>query len=231
MSRIALIRTKHLPYHLYGRSNNRESFYLPLKEVWKIFTAHLQKAVETRGLQIHAFVLMPNHYHLLASALGESIDRIMCTLLKGVSDDINRRANRINHVFGGPYKWSLIGSWFSYHHVYRYIYQNPLRARLAERAELYPYTTARQTLLLNPGIIPTAPHPFEANTYLYLTRRGYDGWQDWVNDPYDEEHVEALRRSLYRRKFKLCKNRVTRALPWQFVEPASLDQVPPLRAK
>lgn len=77
---------------------------------------------------------MSNHYHLLATVGGESIDKVMCALLKGISDDINRRAGRINQVFGGPYKWSIIEHWFGYHHALRYVYQNRCGLIYAKRS-------------------------------------------------------------------------------------------------
>ncbi len=221
MARRRLIRSTSLPYHLYGRSNNREWFYLPPQEVWNVFVGQLNWVIEKWGLQVHAFVLMSNHYHILASAPAIGIDAVMCRLLKGVSDEINSRADRINHVFGGPYKWTLIDNWFQYHHVFRYIYQNPVRQGIVTRVSDYRFSTAGGFLLDRPYEVHLSSHPFEKSLSLNLARKGIYRWCDWLDEPYDAEHVEVLRKALYRRKFVFGRVRRTREIPIQFREDES----------
>jgi putative transposase len=44
MPRKKLIYTDQFPYHVTARSNNKEWFYLPISEVWNIFTSKLCEA-------------------------------------------------------------------------------------------------------------------------------------------------------------------------------------------
>ena len=67
MPRKKLIRTDLYPYHVYGRANNKEIFYIPLCDVWRLSCELFDKVTKDYGAQVHAFVLMPNHYHLLMS--------------------------------------------------------------------------------------------------------------------------------------------------------------------
>lgn len=217
MSRPRLIHSDRLPYHLYGRANNREWFHLPLSEVWAVFLRHLRVAVVEHGFLVHAFVLMSNHYHLLGTATGLSVDRVMCRLLKGISDEVNRRAGRTNHTFGGPYRWTLIEDWFHYHHAFRYVYQNPLRAGLCTDVSQYPFSTLGGLVGTREPGVPITSHPFERLALKQIRRNGKSDWIPWLNEPYDAAHVDGLRRALSRRKFRFCLGRGSRKLPRQFV--------------
>ena len=210
MARKRLIRTHDLPYHLYGRSNNKEWFYLPLDEVWRIFSRHLRQATDEYGLLIHAFVLMSNHYHMVASSTFRPIDEVMCRLLKGVSDEINYRAGRINHVFGGPYKWTLLKNWFQYQHVVRYVYQNPVRAGMTRSTRSYPFSSLHSVIPGKQAAIPVTSHRFDR---FSLTS---GDWFQWVDETYDDEHRGALRRALFRREFEFCRGGLFRRIPPQF---------------
>ncbi len=222
MARRHLIRTTDLPYHLYGRSNNKEWFYLPLDQVWRIFSRHLSKAVDEMGLRVHAFVLMSNHYHLVASVTSHSVDQVMCRLLKGISDEINLRADRTNHVFGGPYKWTLIENGFQYHHVIRYGYQNPVRANLCQSPREYQFSSLRGLFGGSRPSIPLVCHPFDE-----ASLGGLD-WFSWLDEVYDAEHVECLRRALSRRKFAFGVARKPRRIAPQFALDDGKSEAAPL---
>jgi len=141
MARKQLIRTHQFPYHITSRSNNKEWFYIPTDCVWKYAKILLRQGSVNFNTKIHAFVLMSNHYHLIIRTPDSNIDAFMQYFNKQLGQSISRSAGRINRIFGAPYKWSLIQDQNYYLNVYRYIYQNPLRASLAKKVEDYPYST------------------------------------------------------------------------------------------
>jgi REP element-mobilizing transposase RayT len=71
---------------------------LPQAEVWSVFRLYLSRTIEAMGFRVDAFVLMANHYHLIAWTTDQAVDQVMGWLLKRVSDEINRRSGRIKHV-------------------------------------------------------------------------------------------------------------------------------------
>ncbi|MES2965146.1 MAG: transposase [Bdellovibrionota bacterium] len=142
MPRKKLVYTHHFPYHIWARSNNREWFYLPTEVVWRIFAEELVRITKSHELLVHAFVLMNNHYHMIASAHEDfPLHDVMQILQKSVSRAINKRASRTNHVFGGPYKASLIKTDLYYATALRYVAQNPIRAKLSQNVEGYRFST------------------------------------------------------------------------------------------
>lgn len=147
MPRKPLIKTSEYPYHIYGRSNNKEWFDLPMEQVWEIFYRNLNYSYEKFNVQSLCFVLMSNHYHLFLRTPDANIDKVMQNFNQRLSLDIRKRSGRINHILGGRYKWSLIKSQNYYQSIYRYIYQNPLRANISNDIQTYKYHSMSQDLV------------------------------------------------------------------------------------
>ncbi len=109
---------------------------------WELFIESLKEVSVKYHLQIHAFVLMDNHYHLIVTASEEfNIGSVMCWFQSSVSRKINRISGRTNHVFGGPYRATLIAEPIYYYHAIRYVYQNPVAASMSEDPYLYKYSS------------------------------------------------------------------------------------------
>lgn len=202
MPRKPLIRSLDFPYHIYNRSNNKEWFCLPIDVTWHIFLKKLKKTQEMYGLQVHQFVLLNNHYHLSASTPNLNISDCMCYFQREVTKEINKYTGQINHVFGGRYKWSLVTAERYFFHLYRYIYQNPVRSKLCEMVQQYKYTTVHQKLGCNLAI-HTIPHFFEHET-IPEKREDY---LIYLNEVVPNEHSEVIKRGLKNKTFKIPKTK------------------------
>lgn len=141
MPRKNLIRTNSYPYHVTIRCNNREWFDLPLNDVWEICLAALKRANQRHPIQLEAFVLMSNHYHVLLWTPQLNLDLFMFEFNSFISRAIRKRTKRINRIFGDRYKWCLVDHENYYLAVLRYIYQNPVKARLVRYCCEYPYSS------------------------------------------------------------------------------------------
>lgn len=183
MPRPQFFKSTSHPYHVTCRSNNKAFFPLPLEEVWLIMMKELHREVRERSLVIHAFVLMNNHFHLLCLTPEGNLDQIMMNFLRRTSLKINLKEHGINHLWGGRYKWSLIESQFHYLQVYRYIFQNPLRANICKRVEEYPYSTLQKTYL-----------PLQPFSELDL---------EWLNEKYKDDDQKMIQKGLKRSFFQV----------------------------
>ena len=139
MPRRTLILNSECPYHVTNRSNNKEWFYIPLNEVWMIFTRSAESfQYYVCSDQIHSFVLMSNSFHLLISTPHSNLDLFMRHCQTEISRKIQKRASRINHVFGSRYKWSLLWNPAAFAYAYKYVTQNAVKAGLIKKVEYYP---------------------------------------------------------------------------------------------
>jgi putative transposase len=196
MPRALLIRSNHHPYHITSRCQDKNFFTLPLEEVWQIMTTLLGRAHREHQLAIHAFVLMGNHFHLLCHTPKGNIDECMHFLLRLTTVEINRRSCQKNQLWHGRYRWSLIDSNRHYYQVYRYLYQNPLRASLVTRVEDYPFSTLRQDI------------PFPLHSSLPMTFGGSKGELLWLNEKFERQEIGLIKLGLRKSQFSLQKRKL-----------------------
>lgn len=221
MSRTPLIRSDQHPYHIVCRSNNREWFYIPIRDFWSITLEVMAREAVKSKMKIHAFVLMSNHFHLLVSSVDGNLDEPMRYLLREVCRQVNKSANRINHVFGGPYKWSLITKTSYYLHCLKYIYRNPVNAHICERVEDYPFSTV--SAHANPEKFPISIQHWKwAGDWMKWG--DYQSILDWLNTPYPHGLNDYVRAALRRRSFEIPKNRNTGRIPKFFEDLPQLHQ-------
>ncbi|MGE0526086.1 MAG: transposase, partial [Bdellovibrionales bacterium] len=83
------------PIHITGRVNNREHFPLPLEEVWLILSESLYFLSKAFELQTISFVLMPNHFHLLATDAQGIMPKAMLWFMRETSREMGRRSGKI----------------------------------------------------------------------------------------------------------------------------------------
>jgi len=194
MPRRKLIKTSEFPYHITMRSNNREWFDLPLEKVWTFCLEAVNYANKKHAVRIQAFVLMNNHYHALIWTPFENIDLFMYEFNKKLSLSLRVELKRINRIFGGRYKWSLVTDSEYYSHVLRYIYQNPLKANTVANCENYKFSTLRY-FVLNKGLPFKLYNPIIGNKYRFL---------EYINESGDD---------LYRKKMDFAISRPIFAFP------------------
>ncbi len=197
MPRKILIRTADYPYHITSRSNNREFFYIDKPILWEIFMDCLKELKFQYHCEIHAFVLMSNHYHMLISTPKENIGEAMKYFHREVARNANRNAGRVNHFFGGRYKWSLIHDEHYFWNCLKYIFRNPVRAGLTREVQNYKYSS-----------LTRKPKKFSwALADIY--RKGNPLIEldlAWLNEPFLLEGEAAIQKALRRREFQLPRN-------------------------
>jgi len=198
MGRKLLTKNPSFSYHVTSRTNNREWFYIPTSEVWPIFEEKLTRANDLYETEIHAFVLMSNHFHLILSDKTGNIAPTIRYLLTEVSKAINFIAHRMNHVFGIRYKWSALRNAITYAYVYKYVLRNPVRAGIARTVEEYPMSTLHHELngsLRIPMVERFAPLwdfiPREMKPRL-----------EWLNVATPKEHESLIKRALHHYDFR-----------------------------
>src|SRR5689334_21017913 len=78
------------PYHITARCINKEWFRIPLTEVWSLMGDYLAVIEHEFKILIHAFVLMPNHFHLISTAPDANISVALNYFMRETSREITR---------------------------------------------------------------------------------------------------------------------------------------------
>ncbi len=206
MPRRPIERSNQNYYHITARSNNKEFFFLPTTNVWDIMTRKLAELQSKHRLKIAAFVLMNNHFHLLVLTPDEDIDRIMYFFMKETTLEIQKCTGRINKIFGGRYKGSMISTFGYLVNVYKYINRNPIEVDLSPTAESYPFSALfykNKSSLRAPFVVQNIfpPHAFADFHDLDELK--------WINQRFDPREAHSIACGLQKSIFAYEKDRST----------------------
>ncbi|OUR99974.1 hypothetical protein A9Q84_02780 [Halobacteriovorax marinus] len=193
MTRRKLIRQNKFPYHVTSRTNNKCWFGIPLYAVWDFSIESLKYAIEKVPVEIHCFVLMGNHYHLLLSTPGEDIDQFMRFFNSKLAKLISKKSKTINHRFSNRYKWSIVDNSNYLLNVYRYIYQNPVRAQIIDTCKRYPFSSLNFTDEVS-RVLNHRPHI------------NYFEEKEWIEKLCGDDFDSILRKSLKKERFMASNN-------------------------
>jgi REP element-mobilizing transposase RayT len=141
--RVALVAGEY--YHIYNRGNNYETVFRE-PENYYYFLRLMVKYLLPEQVQIVAYCLMPDHYHLLLYLQTETLSRSMQPFLLAYTNAFNRRYQRIGSLFQGPFKARRIGTNEYLLHLSRYIHLNPVEAGLVQKAEDWEFSSYKDYL-------------------------------------------------------------------------------------
>ena len=113
-------------YHVMNRVHRGGRLFLQEKD-YERFLARLAELPERFGLEVHAFVLLPNHYHLLARTTEANLSHAIRWLNVSYAMGFNRAHRTRGAVFQGRFKSVLIQEEARVSEVARYLHLNPVR--------------------------------------------------------------------------------------------------------
>ncbi|MBF5039159.1 transposase [Methylophilus sp. 13] len=129
------------PQHVIIRGNNRAAVFAA-EEDYQFFLDKLADAAKKHQCDIHAYVLMTNHIHLLATPHKEDgLSKMMQMLGRYYVQYYNYTYKRSGTLWEGRYKASLIDSEQYALLCYRYIELNPVRANMVGHPAEYPWSS------------------------------------------------------------------------------------------
>ena len=132
-------------YHVMSRGDRREKIFLDDVDRHD-FLKTLAEACKKTEWQVHAYCLMPNHYHFVVETPEPNLVAGMAWLQSTYTIRLNHRNQLFGHVFSGRYRAQLVeGSGNGYlKTACDYVHLNPVRARMLkpdERLIAYPWSS------------------------------------------------------------------------------------------
>lgn len=158
MPRHARLLLPGAPFHLVQRGVNKGAIFVDDVDR-DYFLRVLHKSFVKYELALHAYVLMGNHVHLLATPQhAHSLAYAMRSLGNCYVQAFNLRHGRCGPLWQGRFHSSLIDNDSYLLAVYRYIELNPVRAGLVARAEQHRWSSvhANAGQRCDPLIVPHA---------------------------------------------------------------------------
>lgn len=140
MSRPQRIIYEDAYYHVMNRGAGRRKIFKDRMDR-EIFLQTLGEACHQFCIEIHAYCLMGNHYHLLVKTPQANLSRAM-RHINGVYTQRYNRSNKTDGaLFRGRYKAILVDSDAYLLHLSKYIHLNPISARIVDSLEEYEWSS------------------------------------------------------------------------------------------
>jgi REP element-mobilizing transposase RayT len=142
MARAWRIELEGALYHVVSRGNNRRDIFFN-DDDRRLFLDTLGEMAQRFEIELFAFVLMNNHYHLLLITRRANLSRAMQWFGVTYTNRFNARNSHSGHLFQGRFKSMLVQNDAYLMRLSLYIHRNPLRAGIVNRLADYPWSSYR----------------------------------------------------------------------------------------
>jgi putative transposase len=138
MPRLARNKLPDGLFHVTGRGVARNNIFRDELD-YADFKRHLLRVAEAYGWRLHAYCLLPNHYHLIIEATSRNLSIGMQRLNGRYAQRFNQRYDRVGHVFQNRFGSYVIETEEHFLRSLAYVAANPVKAGLCERIEDWPW--------------------------------------------------------------------------------------------
>ncbi len=128
-------------YHVFTRGNRREPTFIDDHDRQR-FLERLETVTTDTDIELYAYVLMPNHLHVVIRRRHVRVGRFMHRLLSPYARYFNARHEMVGHVFQGRYSALLCQDETYLLRLVRYVHRNPIRSKLTTDLD-YPWSSYR----------------------------------------------------------------------------------------
>jgi|GEM_PF-616109 len=208
-------------YHVFNRGNNRGDIFFE-RENYLFWMKRFREYVvgtysdfcsDFRSLEdfgslglgdqrpahakVIAYVLMPNHYHVLLQALDDQLSAAMQKFSISYTKAINERFDRVGSLFQGAFEAKLVDNENYLRHLSRYIHLNPVHARLCDQPEQWEFSSYREYVIDQTSeVLKTSE---VSRTALFLPvdleplRKDFEG-NGYLRDQFVRHYADYVRR-------------------------------------
>jgi putative transposase len=184
MARLARTVIPGLPHHVTQRGNGRARTFFGVTD-YALYRDLLAASCRAAGVEIWAWVLMPNHVHLILNpADADGLRRALAPLHRRYAGLIQARRHRTGHFWQGRFGAVAMDE-AHLAAALRYVALNPVRAGFAARAADWRWSSVHAHLAAQPdGITTLAP---------VLER--FPDFAAFIGHAPDDDAIERLRRA------------------------------------
>lgn len=191
MARLARLIVPNYPHHLIQRGNDQQLIFRD-EEDYGVFLNWLRDAARRFKVAVHAYVLMPNHLHLLATPSDDTgLARMMQWVGRYYVPYFNRKYQRTGTLWQGRYRTTVIEPEPYLLACARYIELNPVRAELVASPDHYPWSSCAHHIGIKADPLVT-----DHTLYWALGNTPFEreaAYKGALSQPLKKEEIEAIR--------------------------------------
>ena len=170
MPRLPRYFVPDVPLHVIARGNNRERVFACSRD-FGTYRRYLTEAASAHGLAVHAYVLMTNHIHLLATpSTATSSAKTLQSVGIRYARYVGSAYGRSGTAWEGRYRATLVDTEAYLLTCMRYIELNPVRAGMVDVPGAYPWSSYAANAAGRPDELIT-PHALYSDLGSTCARR------------------------------------------------------------
>lgn len=183
-----------VPMHVTQRGVNRCATFLDDEDRMHYLRLLSDKSIKL-SVNVHAYVLMSNHVHLLVSSeMPGAVSRMMRQVGHSYVTAFNRRHRRTGTLWEGRFKSCLIDSERYLLTAYRYIELNPVRAAMVGHPQAYAWSSVHANLGLKHDPLVSA-HEVFLSLAADAKQRG-EIYLSWLRAGIGDDELQNIREYL-----------------------------------
>ena len=141
MARLPRLTVTGYPHHVILRGNNRQDIFKTTADFQRMLNL-LEEHSRVQGVDVHAYVLMGNHLHLLLTPQKhQALPKMMQAVGRSYVQTFNKVHGRTGTLWEGRYRSTLIQTDRYLLACMVYIDLNPVRAHLVAQPQDYPWSS------------------------------------------------------------------------------------------
>ena len=171
-------------FHVVNRATRGQLLFEDFGE-YLLFNRLLAWALGRTPIDLFAYCLMPNHWHLLLRPeASHDLSQFMYDLTKQHALELRRWRDNLGTgaVYQGRYRASPVHAETYFYRAARYVERNPVRANLSERADGWLWSSASRVGIIQGVRLAEWPEPRPKT------------WSDFVNEVESPEDLALIRK-------------------------------------
>ncbi|MDQ7056926.1 MAG: transposase [Ghiorsea sp.] len=187
MPRLSRSVFENIPHHITQRGNRGEDVFFT-DDDRLAYLEWLQSYCVLHGVKIHAYCLMTNHIHIVATpSTKEGLQKVFKPLHMRYAQRINRMKGWKGHLWQGRFFSSPLDDQYLWAGI-RYVERNPVRANMVKQGQDYPWSSAAAHCGLKEDKLLGKQEDWGE---LLVSS---EEWADWLLTEEDNEHLNVLRK-------------------------------------
>ncbi len=183
-----------LPYHVVQRGNNKQACFVE-PEDYRFYLQLWQEVSPRYNVSVHAYCLMTNHIHFLATPETESsLSNTMKVVGSRYAQYFNKKYHRTGTLWEGRHRSSLVQSDRYLLTCMRYIELNPVRASMVKLPDDYTWSSYRVNGWGDESWL--TPHPDYLRLDHDVVQRGYH-YRALFKDQIQQQDLSLIRKAAH----------------------------------
>jgi putative transposase len=113
-----------------------------VEKIARLFIENMLGYREQKKYLLHEFVVMPDHFHMILTPTGITLERAIQLVKGGFSFQLNKNLKAKRDIWQVSFADRRVRDSLEYAKFKNYIWQNPVKRGLARTVEEYPYSSA-----------------------------------------------------------------------------------------